>query len=223
MSESYTPGNSTNATDFMAKRSLDSHGSFFISCLERGVSVLDCGCGPGSITIGIAKCVAPGEVVGIDSAESQSRRGAGYLPDGVVPGSIHQTWPHPFQRRNLGFHDSTKASSSSISSICSSISSAVSTVSTVSVLFGHQRILLVSSLRLVRRRLGLSFTLAGREASRQYENYIPVIHQDASRRAPGFPRTLFSKSICSFSHGPKTAPQGPRLKDDKVSYRALKD
>jgi SAM-dependent methyltransferase len=28
--------------------------------------VLDCGCGPGSITLGLAKAVAPGEVVGVD-------------------------------------------------------------------------------------------------------------------------------------------------------------
>jgi len=34
--------------------------------LKTGVSVLDCGCGPGSITLGIAELVAPGKVVGVD-------------------------------------------------------------------------------------------------------------------------------------------------------------
>jgi SAM-dependent methyltransferase len=36
--------------------------------------VLDCGCGPGSITVGFAELVAPGEVVGIDLAEEQLAR-----------------------------------------------------------------------------------------------------------------------------------------------------
>jgi SAM-dependent methyltransferase len=33
--------------------------------------LLDCGCGPGSITVDLAEIIAPGEVVGIDIAEAQ--------------------------------------------------------------------------------------------------------------------------------------------------------
>jgi SAM-dependent methyltransferase len=73
-SETYTPGHDPNAADFMAKRTLESHGSFFGPYLEPGLSVLDCGCGPGSITLGISKRVAPAEVVGIDFAQSQIER-----------------------------------------------------------------------------------------------------------------------------------------------------
>ena len=69
--ESYTPGHSQNATDFMAKRSLQLHGEFFLPYLTPGVSVLDCGCGPGAITLGIAECIAPGAVMGVDFAASQ--------------------------------------------------------------------------------------------------------------------------------------------------------
>lgn len=69
--ETYTPGHSQNATDFMAARSLGSHGGFFTEHLESGLSVLDCGCGPGSITLGIAERVAPGQVVGVDSGFTQ--------------------------------------------------------------------------------------------------------------------------------------------------------
>ena len=72
--EFYTPGHNQNAVDFMATRTLESHGSFFMQYLETGVSVLDCGCGPGSITLGIAACTAPGEVVGIDFGQSQIDR-----------------------------------------------------------------------------------------------------------------------------------------------------
>ena len=69
--ESYTPGHSANASDFMAKRSLQSHGEFFLPYLTAGVSVLDCGCGPGSITLDIAKAVRPGRVIGVDFGVSQ--------------------------------------------------------------------------------------------------------------------------------------------------------
>jgi SAM-dependent methyltransferase len=74
--ESYTPGHSQNAADFMAKRTLESHGSFFLPYLQPGLSVLDCGCGPGSITLGIAARAAPAEVVGVDFGASQIERAA---------------------------------------------------------------------------------------------------------------------------------------------------
>lgn len=72
--ETYTPGHSTNATDFMSNRTLDSHGQFFRPHLASGLSVLDCGCGPGSITLGIAAAVAPARVVGIDFGATQIQR-----------------------------------------------------------------------------------------------------------------------------------------------------
>src|SRR5438552_1886147 len=72
--ESYTPGHTANATDFMAQRSFESHGAFFASRLRRGLRVLDCGCGPGSITWGLAARVAPAEVIGVDLGESQIAR-----------------------------------------------------------------------------------------------------------------------------------------------------
>jgi SAM-dependent methyltransferase len=69
--ECYTPGHTPNATDFMARRTLQSHGGFFQPQLSAGLSVLDCGCGPGSITQGLAAAVNPGNVVGVDFSESQ--------------------------------------------------------------------------------------------------------------------------------------------------------
>ena len=67
----YTPGHSQNATDFMSLRTLKTHGQFFLSHLQPGLSVLDCGCGPGSITLDIAERVAPSKVVAIDIEDSQ--------------------------------------------------------------------------------------------------------------------------------------------------------
>lgn len=72
--EIYTPGHTQNATDFMAKRTLESHGGFFLPYLRRGDCVLDCGCGPGTISLGIASVVAPGLVTGVDAAVSQAHQ-----------------------------------------------------------------------------------------------------------------------------------------------------
>ena len=46
-------------------------GAFFLPYLHPGMTVLDCGCGPGTITIGLAEAVAPGEAVGVDLEASQ--------------------------------------------------------------------------------------------------------------------------------------------------------
>ncbi len=74
MHETYTPGYTPKASDFMARRTLESHGAFFQPSLQPGSDVLDCGCGPGSITLGIAKAVFPGKVVGVDCNPSQLKR-----------------------------------------------------------------------------------------------------------------------------------------------------
>ena len=67
----YTPGHSKNATEFMSLRNLKAHAEFFLPHLQAGLSVLDCGCGPGSITLDIAQHIGDGQVVGVDYAESQ--------------------------------------------------------------------------------------------------------------------------------------------------------
>lgn len=50
----------------MARRSAEKQAAFLLPHLQPGMNLLDCGCGPGSITIGLAKAVAPGAVVGVD-------------------------------------------------------------------------------------------------------------------------------------------------------------
>jgi ubiquinone/menaquinone biosynthesis C-methylase UbiE len=44
---------------------------FFLPYLRAGMSLLDCGCGVGSITLDLAEIVVPGQVVGIDTDVSQ--------------------------------------------------------------------------------------------------------------------------------------------------------
>ena len=70
-SATYTPGHSQNAIDFMSRRTLAGHGEFFMAHLRPGLCVLDCGCGPGSMTVDIATCIGNGRVVGTDFAGTQ--------------------------------------------------------------------------------------------------------------------------------------------------------
>ncbi len=51
---------------FQRRRNIDTCGDFVKPYLREGMRVLDCGCGPGTITVGIADMVAPGQVIGID-------------------------------------------------------------------------------------------------------------------------------------------------------------
>ena len=41
-------------------------GGFFAPQLRAGMRLIDCGCGPGSITVDLARAVAPGDAIGID-------------------------------------------------------------------------------------------------------------------------------------------------------------
>ena len=48
---------------------------FLAPHLRPGMRLLDCGCGPGSITVDLARTVAPGEAVGIDLREDALAQG----------------------------------------------------------------------------------------------------------------------------------------------------
>lgn len=69
--ETYSHRDSTAATDVMAERTANEHAAFLLPHLQQGMRLLDAGCGPGTITLDLAKGVAPGEVVGIDQGPEQ--------------------------------------------------------------------------------------------------------------------------------------------------------
>lgn len=52
--------------DQYAARAAESVASFFLPHVKPGMAVLDCGCGPGTITQGLARIAAPGTVIGCD-------------------------------------------------------------------------------------------------------------------------------------------------------------
>lgn len=69
--ESYTLGYDNVAVSFVGARRARTHAAFVLPHLKPGMRLLDCGCGPGTISLDFARLVAPGEVVGIDREESQ--------------------------------------------------------------------------------------------------------------------------------------------------------
>lgn len=52
--------------DVIAQRTAEVSAAFLLPHLRAGMSLLDVGCGPGSITVGLAARVAPGAAVGVD-------------------------------------------------------------------------------------------------------------------------------------------------------------
>jgi ubiquinone/menaquinone biosynthesis C-methylase UbiE len=51
------------------RRTAEEAAAFMLPALRPGMRLLDVGCGPGSITRGLAERLAPGEVIGVDLSE----------------------------------------------------------------------------------------------------------------------------------------------------------
>lgn len=88
----YGQGHSESVVRSQHWRTVDNSAAYLAPHLRPGMRVLDVGCGPGTITIDLARRVAPGRVLGIDVSEAvlaQARAGAAEA--GVDNVTFHQT------------------------------------------------------------------------------------------------------------------------------------
>ena len=70
-SASYTMGYSEQFLQLLDRRNAETHAAHLLPHLKSGDRILDFGCGPGTISVGLARAVEPGEMHGIDIEESQ--------------------------------------------------------------------------------------------------------------------------------------------------------
>ncbi len=70
----YTMGYSSVILETQLRATAETSAAHLLPYLRPGLRVLDFGCGPGTISVGLAKAVAPGEMHGVDMDESQIER-----------------------------------------------------------------------------------------------------------------------------------------------------
>ena len=67
----YTMGFSEEMLESLRRYTAEASAAYLLPYLRPGLRVLDFGCGPGNISVGLAKAAAPGELHGVDMEESQ--------------------------------------------------------------------------------------------------------------------------------------------------------
>ena len=65
----YTHGHHESVLRSHRWRTAENSAAYLLSSIRPGLDILDVGCGPGTITLGLARRVGSGRVVGVDSAE----------------------------------------------------------------------------------------------------------------------------------------------------------
>lgn len=82
--EKYTHGHHESVLKSHTWRTIANSAAYLAESLEPGLSLLDVGCGPGTITVEFADRLAPGRVVGLDaSAEVIGKASADFTRDNL--------------------------------------------------------------------------------------------------------------------------------------------
>jgi SAM-dependent methyltransferase len=68
--DTYTHGHHESVLRSHTWRTAENSAAYLLPHLRPGMELLDVGCGPGTITVDLASYVAPGRIVGIDTAEA---------------------------------------------------------------------------------------------------------------------------------------------------------
>ena len=66
----YTMGFSDEMLEVLRRDTAEKNAAFLLPYLRPGLRVLDFGCGPGTISVGLARAVDPGELHGVDMSEA---------------------------------------------------------------------------------------------------------------------------------------------------------
>lgn len=72
--ETYTHGHAESVLRSHTWRTVNNSAAYLAGHLRAGLDVLDVGCGPGTITVDLARRVAPGRVLGVDSVSEALQR-----------------------------------------------------------------------------------------------------------------------------------------------------
>ena len=78
----YTMGYSPEFLQLLYRRNAQTHAGYLLPHVRAGCRVLDFGCGPVTITVGLAQAADPGEVHGVDMEESQIELARAAAADG---------------------------------------------------------------------------------------------------------------------------------------------
>ncbi len=82
MTDTYTHGHPDSVLRSHRGRTAQNSAGYLLPHLRSGMSLLDAGCGPGTITIDLAARVAPGTALGIDREPAVITEAGRLLPAG---------------------------------------------------------------------------------------------------------------------------------------------
>lgn len=83
--EIYTHGHHESVLRSHTWRTAENSAGYLLATLRPGLDLLDVGCGPGTITVDLARRVAPGRVIGIDRAPEVIAEARAHASEQTVP------------------------------------------------------------------------------------------------------------------------------------------